>query len=151
MKLKLQLLLSALTLLMLSVSPAQAAQEKHQVTVGGVIVNIGIVPAGQARALAGEAEKHAGAQLSGAQHLVVSLTDAKTGSHLSGAQVSVEVKDPRGKVQKKPLPEAVTAGVPDYSGIFVFGWSGKYAIKVTFKPKGSKRSLSTTLSWTHSI
>lgn len=152
LKLKPELLPSTLALLLLSISLAPAApRATHQKTVDGIIVNIGIVPAGKAVAFPGEAEKHGARQPSGAQHLVVSLSDAKTGARISGAEVSIEVKDPRGKVEKKTLTEATTAGVPDYSGMFTFGWSGKYAIKVIVKPKGSKRSVTARLSWTHAI
>jgi hypothetical protein len=143
--------LSILAMIVLATPCASAVPAAHRQTVDGIIVNIGIVPAAQARALPGEADRHREQRSSGAQHLLVSLTDEKTGAYVSGAEVSIEIKDPRGNTQKKTLVEASTAGVPDYSGVVKFAWAGKYAIKVMIKPKGSKRMLTTTLSWLHDI
>jgi hypothetical protein len=146
------LLRCALALLLLSTpftsTPAAATFQK---TVDGIVVNMGIVPAAQARALPGESDKHPARVASGAQHLLISLTDAKTGAYISGAEVSVEIRDPRGKTERLALAEATTAGVPDYSSVATFAWAGKYAIKVMVKPKGSKRALATTLTWVRDI
>ena len=77
--------------------------------------------------------------------------DAKTGAHISGADISVEVKDPRGKIHRAKLNEAATAGSPDYSGVIMFAWAGKYSIKVIIRPAGSRRTMTTTLSWVNDI
>jgi hypothetical protein len=127
---------------------SHAAQQK---TIEDVIVNLGIVSAGQARGFPGEAERHPGARASGGQHLLISLRHAKTLEPISGAEVTVEIRDPRGNTQRKTLTEATTAGVPDYSGLVTFAWAGTYKIKVTIKRRGSKRPLVTTLSWMHDI
>lgn len=146
------LLRCVLALLLSSIPFTSAlAAATFQKTVDGIVVNMGIVPAAQAQALPGESDKHPARLASGAQHLLISLTDAKTGAHISGAEVSVEVTNPRGKTERLALAEATTAGVPDYSGVATFAWAGKYAIKVMVKPKGSKRPLTTTLTWTHDI
>jgi hypothetical protein len=81
----------------------------------------------------------------------VSLSDAKTGAQVADANVSVEIKDPKGNVQKKSLKNGSTAGVADYSEIFAFGWSGKYRIRVTVQPREAKRALRTDFVWTHVI
>jgi hypothetical protein len=146
-----RVLLIIVALFSLSICFMPAAAGAQQKTIDGIIVNLGIVPATQAGAFANEPDTHRERLPSGAQHLLISLMDAKTGTHISGAEVSVEIKDPRGKAVKKTLTEAVTAGVPDYSGLVTFPWAGKYEIKVSIKPKGSSRLLATTLTWIHDI
>ena len=130
---------------------AAAPASEHQKTVGGITVNIGVVPAAQAAVLAGERAAHAGQYSSGAQHLVVSLSDAKTGTRLADSQVTVEIKDPKGKTERKTLIPAATAGAPDYSEVFRFNWSGTYRIRVSVTPKGGNKALVATFKWTHVI
>jgi len=137
-----------LAALLFAIPPVWA---QHQKIVGGMVVNIGVVPASQAMGLAGEAETHGTRHPSGSQHLLVSLSDAKTGAQVADANVSVEIKDPKGNVQKKSLKNGSTAGVADYSEIFGFGWSGKYRIRVTIQPAGAKKVLTTDFIWTHVI
>ena len=140
--------LCALAVLLLGV---QTVGADHQKSVSGVIVNIGVVPASRATGFAGEAEKHGTGHPSGSQHIVVSLADAKGGEHIGGARVTVEIKDPRGQVEKKALERGSTAGIPDYSGIFMFGWSGKYRIRVIVERPGAGKSLRADFVWSHSI
>ena len=116
-----------------------------------MVIDIGVVPASQAATFAGEAEKHGPRHPSGAQHLLVSLSDAKTGAHVTDARVAVEVRDPKGKVQKKDLKPGSTSGAADYSEIFGFGWSGQYRIRVTIQPSDAKKALRTDFTWTHVI
>jgi len=75
------------------------------------------------------------------QHLVVSLSAPGTGSHIAGASIVVEVRDPDGRAQSKLLQPMVTAGFPDYSEVFGFGWSGKYTIRMTIRLPGAARPL----------
>ena len=127
------------------------ARADHQKTVGGIIVNLGVVPAERALGFSGEAATHDNGQQSGSQHLVVSLSDAKRGIHVGDAQVTVEIKDPEGNVEKKKLLPANSTGMPDYSGMFRFGYSGKYAIRVVVTLKGSTKPLKANFIWTHVI
>ena len=130
---------------------ATPAYAEHQKTVSGIIVNIGVVPAEQALGFPGEAATHDKRPPSGAQHLVVSLSDAKPGIHIADAQVTVEIKDPNGNVEKKTLLPASTTGIPDYSEIFRFGYSGKYTIRVVVALEGSKKPLNANFTRTHVI
>lgn len=130
---------------------ATSAHAEHQKTVSGIVVNIGVVPAQQARGFPGEAAAHGNRQSSGTQHLVVSLSDAKTGAHVADAQVSVQIKDPKGNVEKKTLLRGNTGGMADYSETFRFGYSGKYAIRVVVALKGRKKPLNANFTWTHAI
>ena len=130
---------------------ATSAYADHQTTVSGIIVNIGVVPAEQALGFPGEAATHGKRPPSGAQHLVVSLSDAKAGTHIADAQVTVEIKDPKGNVEKKTLLPARTAGMPDYSETFRFGYSGKYTIRVVIALKDRKKALNARFTRTHVI
>ena len=141
-------LAAMLVALVSTFAPAYAA---NQQTVSGISVNIGVVPARQALGFPGEATTHGKQQPSGTQHLVVSLSDVKAGTHIADAEVTVVIKDPRGNVEKKTLLPRSTAGVPDYSETFRFGYSGKYKIRVVVALKERKKALNASFTWTHVI
>lgn len=111
-------------------STPSAAQQAT--TVADVTVRFGIVNALEAEHVDAQHGVHKGGHGSGMEHLVVTLADARSRAHIAGAKVVVEVRDPRGGVQRKPLQAMVTSGYPDYSEVFNFGWSGKYRIRVWF-------------------
>jgi hypothetical protein len=115
--------------------PAAAQQMK---TVGGVVVNIGIISAIAAEHADAQHGVHKGGHGSGMEHVVVSLAEEKSGSRIGDADVTIEVKNPKGSVQKKPALPMVTAGYPDYSEVFDFGWSGSYVVRVSVKRKAAK-------------
>src|SRR4026209_2349688 len=92
--------------------PASAQQMK---TVGGIVVNIGIVSAIDADHADAQHGVHKGGHGSGVEHIVVALAEEKGGKRIADAEVSIEVKNPKGVLQKKPLMAMVTAGYPDYS------------------------------------
>lgn len=116
-------------------APAAAQQMK---TVGGVVVNIGIVSAIAAEHADARHGVHKGGHGSGMEHVVVSLAEEKSGARIGDADVTIEVKTPKGSVQKKPALPMVTAGYPDYSEVFDFGWSGSYVVRVSVKRKAAK-------------
>ena len=115
--------------------PASAQQMK---TVGGIVVNIGIVSAINAEHADAQHGVHKGGHGSGMEHVVVSLAEEKGGARIGDADVTIEVKNPKGSVQKKPAAPMVTAGFPDYSEVFDFGWSGSYVVRVSVKRKAAK-------------
>ena len=123
---------------LLAFSTVQAAHQSswasRQQTVGGLVINIGVVPAKDLSRFPPEAA-HGSTFPTGTQHLVVSLSDAKTGQHVEAEKVSARIRDPKGKVQEKDLALGYTAGFPDYSNVFMFGYSGKYPIELTVRPK----------------
>src|SRR5262245_51672675 len=119
-------LLTAAAALALS-CPAAAQQSK---TVDGLLVNFGIMTAAQALSAEGHRDAHPLHPPSGSQHLLVTLDDVKTDKRVGDAEVLIEVTDPRGHVEKKPLLHTQGGGLPDYSELFVFPWSGDYAIRV---------------------
>jgi len=118
--------------------PAAAQQMK---TVGGVVVNIGIISAIAAEHADAQHGAHTGGHGSGMEHVVVSLAEEKSGARIGDAEVTIEVKNPKGSVQKKPALPMVTAGFPDYSEVFDFGWSGSYVVRVSVKRKAAAKPI----------
>jgi hypothetical protein len=116
--------------------PADARQMK---TVGGIAVNIGMVSALEAEHSDAQHGVHKGGHGSGMEHIVVSLAEEKGGTRIGDADVAIEVRNPKGVVQKKSAMAMVTAGYPDYSEVFEFGWSGRYAVRVLVKRRGTAR------------
>jgi hypothetical protein len=116
-------------------APAVAQQMK---TVGGIVVNIGIVSAIAAEHVDAQHGVHTGGHGSGMEHVVVSLAEEKSGARIGDADVTIEVKNPKGSVQRKPAAPMVTSGFPDYSEVFDFGWSGSYVVRVSVKRKAAK-------------
>jgi len=109
-----------------------------QKTVDGLVINIGIVNAIEAEHTDAQHGTHKGGHGSGSQHILISLAEEKSGTRVADAQVSIEVRNPKGVVQKKALMPMVTAGYPDYSEVFDFGWSGKYQLRVMILRKGAR-------------
>ena len=128
--------------------PADAQQVK---TVGGLVVNFGIMTAAQALGAEGHRDAHPLHPPSGSQHLLITLDDEKSGKRVGDAEVVIEVTDPRGHVEKKPLLHTQARGVPDYSELFVFSWSGDYAIRVLITPKGSAKPVETRFTVNHKV
>ena len=129
-------------------APAMAQQAK---TVADVTIRFGIVTALSAEHVDAQHGVHKGGHGSGMEHLVVSLVDSATGSHIAGAKVVVEVSDPKGKVQSKSLQGMITSGFPDYSEVFNFGWSGRYTIRMTILRQGVAKPLKASFSLDHVI
>lgn len=125
-------------------------QEK---SVGGLIINLGLMTAAKAMQVDGHREAHAHAftNSSAAEHLLVTIEDVKTKQRIGDARVVVEVTDPKGKVESRPLLRTQSAGLPDYSEIFQFGWSGKYEIRVMVTPKPNAKPIEARFSVDHSI
>ena len=140
---KLRSLFAAATLAAALAFPASAQQMK---TVGGIVVNIGITGAIAAEHADAQHGVHTGGHGPGMEHIVVALADAKGGARIADAEVTIVVKSPKGALQKKPALPMVTAGYPDYSEVFEFGWSGKYTVSVLIKRKGATKPLEATFS-----
>lgn len=141
-------MVTAAALAALFALPVCAQQMK---TVGGLVINIGIVSAIEAEHVDAQHGAHKGGHGSGARHIVVSLAEEEGGARIGDAQVSIEVKDPKGAVQKKALVPMVTAGVPDYSEVFDFGWSGKYLVRVLIKRLGAAKPVEAVFTVNHVI
>ena len=71
----------------------------------------------------------------GSQHLLITLDDEKSGKRIGDAEVVIEVTDPHGRMEKKPLLHTQAGGLADYSELFIFGWSGAYSIRVIITPR----------------
>jgi hypothetical protein len=114
--------------------PAAAQQVK---SVAGVTVNFGVMSAAAALRAEGHRDAHPLNPPSGSQHLLITLDDEKSRARIADAEVSIEVTDPRGHVETKPLLHTQSGGLPDYSELFTFGWSGEYKVRVIIKRPGA--------------
>lgn len=128
-------ILSAILAAALASLPAAAQQQ----TVEGVVVNLGIINAISAEHSDAQHGVHKGGHGGGMEHVLVSLADEKGGARIGDAEVTIEVRDPKGVVQKKSAMAMMTAGFPDYSEVFEFGWSGRYVVTVFVKRKGAAK------------
>jgi hypothetical protein len=63
--------------------------------------------------------------------------------------VVVEVIDPKGHAEKKPLLRTSAAGMPDYSELFVFGWSGSYVVRVSVAQRKDAKPVKASFSVHH--
>jgi hypothetical protein len=138
----------ALFTAMIAAPLASRAQQAE--TVDGLRINIGVVTTAWAKHFQEESASHPNlGEPDHAHHLVVSITDVKTGANLAGAEVRVEVRSPNRIVEAKPLVPRVTSGVPDYSEIFNMHESGRYRITVYVKTKTRAKPLVARFAWTN--
>ncbi|HSN34671.1 MAG TPA: hypothetical protein VLU41_18400, partial [Ideonella sp.] len=72
--------------------PAAAQQVK---TVDGLVINLGLMPAGKAVQAEGHRDAHPDKFPSGSQHVLITLTAAASGRRIGDAAVEVELVDPR--------------------------------------------------------
>jgi hypothetical protein len=91
-----------------------------------VVINLGLMSAARAVHAEGHREAHPDTFPSGSQHILITLADVKTSRPIGDAKVLVEIVDPQGRVEKKSLLRTSAGAMPDYSELFVFGWSGTY-------------------------
>jgi len=129
-------------------TPAAAQQSR---IVGGFVVNFGIVPAAVALRADGHRDSHPTQPPGGSQHLLITLDEEKSGKRIGDAEVMIEVTDPRGHVEKKPLLHTQGGGLPDYSELFVFGSSGKYSIDVIITPRPGAKPIETRFTVNHLV
>ena len=121
---------------------------EHRKVVDGVAINIGVVPATQLlRADPYERAIHRTAAADATHHVVVAVANAQTGDAIGDARVTLELVDPRGGTQRKPLVRGEPGGAPDYSEMFRFGWAGEYRLRVTVERAGAS-PVKTVFGWT---
>ena len=140
---KLAKLLTASFFVMVAAFPVAAQQAK---TADGLVINLGLMSAEQAIHAEGHRDLHPDKFPSGSQHVLITLAQESTGRRLGDAVVVVEVIDPKGKAERKPLLRTRGGGLPDYSELFVFGWSGKYLVRVSILPPGSAKPVRTSFT-----
>jgi len=134
-----------------SLLPALSAVAQQEAKVDGLVIDFGIMPADQAVHALGHSEAHPQKFASGSQHVLIALAEQKTGRRIGDADVVVEVVDPKGKISKKTLLHTSAAGMPDYSELFVFGWSGNYSVRVDVTPWAGAKPVRTTFTVHHEI
>ncbi|HET7365488.1 MAG TPA: hypothetical protein VFJ70_18120 [Burkholderiales bacterium] len=141
-------LFGAAALAALLALPAAAQQMK---TVDGLVVNFGMIPAEQAMRAEGHRDAHPDKFPSGSQHVLITLADEKTGRRIGDAEVVVQIIDPKGKAVTKPLLHTSAAGMPDYSELFVFDWSGSYTLRVNITPAKGAKPVKASFTVHHSL
>jgi hypothetical protein len=129
-------------------NPAAAQQSK---TVTGLVVNFGIMSSELALRADGHRDAHPAHPPAGSQHLLITLDEEKTGKRVGDAEVVIEVTDPHRHVEKKPLLHTQAGGLPDYSELFVFGWSGEYTIRVIITPRPGAKAIEAQFTVKHKI
>jgi hypothetical protein len=142
------LIAAAAVALSLACSPGLAQEQK---TVAGLVINFGITPAEMALRADGHRDAHPLHPPSGSQHLLITLDDEKSHKRIGDAEVEVEVKDPRGHVERKTLLHTQAGGLPDYSDLFVFAWSGRYNVRVIVTPRPGVKPVETQFTVNHQI
>jgi hypothetical protein len=140
--------LAAGALAAFAAAPALAQQAK---SAGGLVINLGLMSAEQAVHAEGHRDAHPDKFPSGSEHVLITLADEKTGRRIGDAQVTVEVVDPKGQAVAKPLLRTNAAGMPDYSELLVFGWSGKYTLRVSITPPGGAKAVKTSFTVNHTL
>lgn len=145
--------LRALVAAFAALALAATASFGQERSVGGLVINLGLMSAAQAMQVDGhrEAHEHAFTNSSAAEHLLVTIEDAKTKRRIGDARVVVYVKDPKGKVESRPMLRTQSAGLADYSEIFQFGWTGKYQIRVVVTPMPNAKPVEARFTVDHSI
>jgi hypothetical protein len=143
--------LYAILIGMFAMTLAGTAASQQSRTVGGIVVNFGIVPAKVALRDGGHRELHPPNPPPGSQHLLITLDEEKSGKRIGDAEVVIEVKDPHGHVDRKPLLRTQGGGLPDYSELFEFRWSGDYAVHVIITLKPGAKPIDTRVTVHHSV
>ena len=146
---KLAVLLLAASIGAASGSGAAAADQRS--VKGGFVVNFGITSAEQALRPYGHPDQHPVNAPGGSQHLLITLDEEKTGKRIGDAEVVIEVTDPRGGVERKTLLHTQSGGMADYSEFFVFGWSGKYSVRVIITLTSGAKPVETRFIVNHRI
>ena len=136
----------ALLTIALACAPVAAQQRR---SVAGIVINLGIVPAEVALQATGHRDMHPANPPAGSQHLLITIDEEQTGKRIGDAQVVIEVTDPRGHVEKKPLLHTQAGGMPDYSELFRFGWEGEYSIRVIIAPRPGAKPVDTRFTVHH--
>ena len=130
---------------------ALSASAQQAKTVDGLMINFGLMSAEQAIHAQGHRDLHPEKFPSGSQHILITLTDEKTAKRIGDADVVVEVVDPRGNAVRKSLLRTSAAGTPDYSELFVFGWSGNYDVRVSVFARRDAKPVKTTFRVRHTL
>ena len=145
----LQALLTMVAAAVLALCAISASAQQAK-TVDGVDIQLGIMSAEKAVHAEGHREAHPAKFPHGTQHILIVLADAKSGKHIADADVTVEVVDPKGGVEKKTLLHTSAAGMPDYSELFLFNWSGTYSLRLT-ATRANAKPLKATFTVHHEV
>jgi hypothetical protein len=139
------------SLFVLAAAVALPAFAQQEMKVDGLVIELGVMPAEKAVHALGHATAHPQKFPSGSQHLLITVAEQKSGRRLADADVVVEVVDPKGQAATKTLIHTNAGGMPDYSELFVFGWSGTYSVRVNVMPWVGAQPVKTRFTVHHQI
>lgn len=140
-----------ISLFILAAAIAAPALAQQETKVEGLVIELGVMPADKAVHALGHAQAHPAKFPSGSQHLLVTVAEEKSGRRLGDADVVIEVVDPKGMLAKKTLIHTSVGGMPDYSELFVFGWSGSYSVRVDVTPWAGAKPVKARFTVHHQI
>lgn len=108
---------------------AEGTQNRQ--VIDGIVVNVGWISAADAAKIEAERKLHRShLHKKGVYHLVVTLSDARSGKPIKDAKVTAVIDDPFDRIQRKPLKRAETAGFTDYSDYYEFSGIGRYFLNL---------------------
>ena len=108
-----------------------AESSQNRQVVDGVIVNVGWISAADAAKFEAERSLHRShLHKKGVYHLVVTLSDARSGEPIKNATVTAVIDDPFDRIQRKLLKKTETAGFTDYSDYYEFSGVGRYFLNL---------------------
>jgi len=139
------------SLFVLAAAIALPAFAQQEAKVDGLVIEMGLMPAQNAVHAMGHSQSHPQRFPSGSEHLLITVAEQKSGRRIGDADVVVEIVDPHGQVAKKTLLHTGAAGMPDYSELFVFGWSGTYSVRVNVTPWAGAKPVQTSFRVHHQI
>lgn len=115
----------------------QVASTQNRQVVDGVIINVGWISAADAASFEAESSLHRShLHKKGVYHLVVTLSDARSGKPIKNATVTAVIDDPFDRIQRKLLKKAETAGFTDYSDYYEFSGIGRYFLNLEITLEG---------------
>ena len=136
-----RLMWSCLLAAMCLVGVPDAAAQGSQV-VDGVVVNVGWARAADVAGIETERKLHRShLHKKGVYHLVVTLSDARSGTPIRNATVTAAIDDPLDRVQRRTLKKAETAGFADYSDYYEFSAIGRYFLNLEIVLEGRSAPL----------
>lgn len=112
-------------------SPKVVESTQSRQVVDGVIINVGWISAVDAAKFEAEKNLHQShLHKKGVYHLVVTLSDARSGKPIKNATVAAVIDDPFDRIQRKLLKKSEINGFTDYSDYYEFSGVGRYFLNL---------------------
>ena len=127
-----------------------AASRSYEQTVDGIVVRLGLISVREAQKThGGKMELGKRPRDGKRQHVLINLSDAATGAHLTAAKISADVKNPLDAHQTMTLRSMRHDDITDYGEYFRFDMSGRYLIRVTAWPANANSPIEVEFQHDH--